>query len=522
MQKIPAKEVATDREVFGASDLDQSLKEIKGKKFMDYVNVKDFGAQGDGITDDTEIFKEIFNNLNNGDNLLIPKGTYIVNDLFIKNLENINIVCRGILKRQDDLPSHTETTSTLTIEDCKNIKINEINFDGNHYNNNCVVGGTTYNHDGYQQEHRHSLIIKNCEDVIIEKILGLNPSGDVLYINGSKTKNINVKNIIGKSKDNNDNFVALGRNTMSIIEGKDIYIGNLLSYYVGHEKMPGGLDIEPNSGQKTLNINVNNLIVYSESMSGLGITTKYGNGENIKNVFINNAYIENTVINTNRNVVITGCTNVKINNLTIIGSEETYSLHIGIAGESQPVYNLIINNLYEKTTKYAIIADNLHGGYIKGNFENTCGNFLRLYTVKDFDFEITGTMINSNPDSTVILIYLYTGSDNTLDNLKLKGDISYTKIGEFGDRAVSCNASNSSQIINCDFSNLITDGWDNNDFIGPIDHVRKHNTTKLNDNGLTSDRPSSPNKGFNYYDRDLNQPIWWNGNDWIDATGTVV
>jgi hypothetical protein len=89
MQKIPAKEVATDREVFGASDLDNTLKEIKGQKFMDYVNVKNFGAVGDGVTDDTEAIQNALEYAYNQSpqssgwrfeipGIYIPSGNYLI------------------------------------------------------------------------------------------------------------------------------------------------------------------------------------------------------------------------------------------------------------------------------------------------------------------------------------------------------------------------------------------------------------------------------------------------------------
>jgi hypothetical protein len=86
MQKIPAKEIATDREVFGASDLDQSLKEIKGQKFMDYVNVKDFGAVGDGVSDDSVAFQ---NALDTGNDIYVPSGTYLVSGVNWDQKNNI-------------------------------------------------------------------------------------------------------------------------------------------------------------------------------------------------------------------------------------------------------------------------------------------------------------------------------------------------------------------------------------------------------------------------------------------------
>jgi len=42
--------------------------------------------------------------------------------------------------------------------------------------------------------------------------------------------------------------------------------------------------------------------------------------------------------------------------------------------------------------------------------------------------------------------------------------------------------------------------------------------------GTTNGRPSlaSVDKGFSYYDTDINCPLWWDGTDWINATTGVV
>jgi hypothetical protein len=38
----------------------------------------------------------------------------------------------------------------------------------------------------------------------------------------------------------------------------------------------------------------------------------------------------------------------------------------------------------------------------------------------------------------------------------------------------------------------------------------------------TASRPTDINTGFQYFDITLNKPIWWNGSDWVDATGATV
>ncbi len=45
--------------------------------------------------------------------------------------------------------------------------------------------------------------------------------------------------------------------------------------------------------------------------------------------------------------------------------------------------------------------------------------------------------------------------------------------------------------------------------------------------GLTAERPSADDmdkepSNIPYFDRELNKPIWFNGNEWVDATGTSV
>lgn len=53
-------------------------------------------------------------------------------------------------------------------------------------------------------------------------------------------------------------------------------------------------------------------------------------------------------------------------------------------------------------------------------------------------------------------------------------------------------------------------------------------TTKngCDEQGDTASRPTNCPPGFCYFDFELSggdgQPIWWNGTEWVDATGTAV
>lgn len=40
--------------------------------------------------------------------------------------------------------------------------------------------------------------------------------------------------------------------------------------------------------------------------------------------------------------------------------------------------------------------------------------------------------------------------------------------------------------------------------------------------GLTAERPTVNQIGYQYFDTTLGKPIWWNGTVWKDAAGTTV
>lgn len=68
-------------------------------RFSDIINVKDFGAKGDGIHDDTEVLKKAFNyGITSGKTVYIPSGTYLFSRINIIGAgKTLNILCEGEL-----------------------------------------------------------------------------------------------------------------------------------------------------------------------------------------------------------------------------------------------------------------------------------------------------------------------------------------------------------------------------------------------------------------------------------------
>ncbi|WP_194776391.1 right-handed parallel beta-helix repeat-containing protein [Pararhodonellum marinum] len=72
--------------------------EISGMPAGDILNVKDFGAKGDGKTNDTQAIQEVIRNAVQGDTVLIPEGVFLVRTIGL--ISGIHIKCEGILRQQ--------------------------------------------------------------------------------------------------------------------------------------------------------------------------------------------------------------------------------------------------------------------------------------------------------------------------------------------------------------------------------------------------------------------------------------
>jgi polygalacturonase len=86
-EAIESKRISVTNKSFQNISKDESIKVIQPE--LPYVNVKDFGAHGDGLIDDTRAIQSAINNLTEGDILFFPKGTYKYSDII--TIENINI-----------------------------------------------------------------------------------------------------------------------------------------------------------------------------------------------------------------------------------------------------------------------------------------------------------------------------------------------------------------------------------------------------------------------------------------------
>ena len=113
-----------------------------GSSYAGIVNVKEFGATGNGVTDDTAAIQTAVN-ASAGKTLLFPQGVYIVTTVNI--ISNISITGAGtdlsIIKRKSSSPG---TGSIFACDGKYDITINDITFDGNKANQTNGSNSVTF------------------------------------------------------------------------------------------------------------------------------------------------------------------------------------------------------------------------------------------------------------------------------------------------------------------------------------------------------------------------------------------
>lgn len=218
-------------------------------KLRDIINVKDYGATGDGVTDDTVAIQAAIDN-NKGATIWFPTGRFVHAGLLISgtSYSNTNIVCEGELVLKTRPTSGTVNFQGgwvgLALQDATDITI-EYRGDGQRTTQPA-------------EEHCHLVAIAGGSNINFPTFQGREIRGDGVYIGQSNYQ-------VASSIPTNITFGRFcvvnsaddGRNAMSIISASSVRIDSFVSIRVGGLigaiTQPGGFDIEPNQDFQTVN-----------------------------------------------------------------------------------------------------------------------------------------------------------------------------------------------------------------------------------------------------------------------------
>jgi DNA-binding cell septation regulator SpoVG len=639
MQKIPAKEVATDREVFGASDLDQSLKEIKGKKFMDYVNVKDFSG-----ANDVEKFNNAITFLKNNNlkTLFIPYDEYLINDI-IKIPSNINIISENaVLQAESYTGTEGGSYPQLIFENedttngNENIKIEGLVFRGIWKDENGSIINTSqeaYNNTEASPlvnfKNVDNLIMNNCEiknhisnyvsgndDLFVAMHTGQSKN---LYYNNIKhtnsriespnwveCENLNVNNYYGVNEDTWSNIKMWYCNNVNITDSifiddynktKDNWSGSTIDLFCNNLKMEncyikGGKGIGLDNERDEKDFIINDVVFdkcYIETLNsfissgGFVHETFYDKltikNCNIKSVDtglqmrrINNLTLKNNKINLDNKIDYNNY-GISLNNVKKCNIENNYinssvGIYIPLRDFKIENYNIennkiILPNLGTGSSYYGMST----GIYIKNNSVDTFSDIDRLIINNNEIINAEGGFIsfiwnnNSilNINEIIIKNNKFESTANSCErnlllsyikNLKIKNNyfknMDTSNINNIENTNINNNSffiidnTNPTEILN--ISNItglfvIKNNFINSDItlinndlgsFNPTYNIVKNNYPDIYSSiqstvgGYGNYRPTNPEIGHNYYDTTLSKPIWWDGSNWVDSSGTTV
>lgn len=181
------------------------------------INIKQFGAKGDGETDDTLSFQNAFNNINDKV-LYIDNNTYLVDDtLTINNKSNFTIKCNGILHSKS---SDIHEKDTILISNSSNFKVDGLYITSTL--DKTELAPADHVRQNYTGSNRLGIKLSNCQDCILDNIVTENMAQDI-KINKPEgiTGNYPNSNIyINNWKSINSSMCFLS------LFSKDIYINN--------------------------------------------------------------------------------------------------------------------------------------------------------------------------------------------------------------------------------------------------------------------------------------------------------
>ncbi len=445
--------------LFSCVACNKNLKSGKSNK-MAYVSVKDFGAKGNGKTDDRQAIQ---NAIDRGQEVFFPKGTYLLSSKTAETAilllvdekcpRKITFEDGAILKVASRIPTDYIKPSVICIHakdrDIESVELNNVTIEGNRKSTAITVTGIlAYEYTG---KNIKQLTIKNTT-VKNVGFTGIHTAALRNTFVNIKTENcgehgIGISNTKNKGQEHffdlNDHISTNDQGYSIDFSGPKYQKGN--AYFAYPEYPWKGTarnikSIDSERGIKTAgywNLILENVLVENSKNSGFFINVDApGKQLKLKDVHIKNARSTGMSLAgrtdlTANNITIEGCdgginfsrTNANITGLTIDGKfKNTASIRMGTSNVS--IKNFTIKNASAKD-EYPI--------WIKGPkviLEN--GKFID----------------NKSPNEIIIH---ESAEQVVLNNLSFNNKKNTTK-----KKSAICNIQKkgSTEIINCDFTNL--------------------------------------------------------------------
>ncbi|AZV43746.1 hypothetical protein BAOM_3137 [Peribacillus asahii] len=283
------------------SQLAETIQQIKN---IVTVDVKSFGAKGDGVTDDSVAIQNAIATLpKTGGKLLFPPGVYLHGDgvttgysytpnpsypnrpledaehpvdigrdirFIFKDYDNLTISGYGATIQSHDNNGECRNNSILTFENCTNLRIEGLKIDGRSQFREPVLGD--YN-TGKGYADRSNIYIKFGENITLQDVESNYSMMDGVFLFGNETTSLSNVRVV------NCNCYYNYRQGMTISSVNDCVVdgGNYSFTGVLRGTLPkAGIDVEADA-HESYNVAIKNAKFDSNAVSGLALSFRGSN-----------------------------------------------------------------------------------------------------------------------------------------------------------------------------------------------------------------------------------------------------
>jgi hypothetical protein len=609
-------------------------------KLQDVVSVKDFGAVGDGVADDTAAIQAA---LATGTSVRFPSGTYLVTETLSPSSNTSLIGTDGFQRCKIKLNYTSASRSTVSIDNKVDVVIKGLTLEGGRGGlntaGNCVIVRNNavdiFIQDCYfLNAPAESILVRdNCQrvtisdclfettvssknqifllsgntDCTIERNHFYDSSGGCIWLSGSNLRTTIVGNscdtsdyeLIGIRYDNKHGIVAnniarlTGDNGISVTGSSFAVTGNICI-----NNNNNGIGIYGSYNTVTGNICADNGSA-ATNYAGILLQAAFGGLAHYNTVNGNTIYNSVGVTSQSHGIRLAGLSYTSWSTGIAVSSGSYYyygnnlyvSTNSGTTGASAPVHTTgtvsdgVVTWQYLQTSNSGSITPTsnsigtnttLNHSISELSLVSTSPNDALSSIYRDDRFRITiswgtsqvvlyGTVRISTASNGIVSRYraitagttgstapthlsgtasdggvtwLYLGPtqmdprvsfDNDGHQLKGRLEIENTEnITQFA--RILYGASNPESTIAADTGSIFLRRTSS---IGIQAYIKAGvnggntgwNPVLTRQSGVTGSRPSISGSGFigvTYYDTSLNKPIWYNGTNWVDSTGTTV
>jgi parallel beta-helix repeat protein len=336
------------------------------------VSVRDEGATGNGVTDDTAAIQAAINQVaGTGGTVLVPDGAYMIDAvtrLYLKSNMTLSMSSGAVLKA---IPNNQSGYAIIQIEN-----VSDVNVMGG------TVQGERAQHTGTTGEYGMGIKIYGSNNIVIEGVTAKDTWGDGFYLGGASTVNTTFCSVIA---DNNR------RQGMSITSADGVVIKNSIFKNTNGTRPMTGIAVEPNEGDSVNDVQILNSQFLNNYGGGFMTYLGASGVRSITNMTIDGNTMDN---NGGGSIYAPGINISATSGLRITNNIVQNNRNDGIEIENGSTHNIVDRNtvsgnkangiqIYDSTSSYNTISNNtVTGNTGRGIVDRGTGNMISGNTVQ--------------------------------------------------------------------------------------------------------------------------------------------